>query len=358
MTSRRYDLDWLRVIAVFLLVPFHSALIFIHDPNVVMYVKDEASSSALNYFAGWLHQFHMPLLFYIAGAATFFSLQKRRAGQYVRERFLKLLIPAVAGIVLIIPPITYIALLSNGESVGFWQHFVDFWQFKGANLGGLDGKFTPAHLWFLLYLFVFSLIGLPFFTLFKQDKVIGKCGKGWAWVIFITVFIILAASAMLNLLGDKNPVYYFLVFFAGYLFMMNGNIQDIIHKCAPWFLLVAIFCTMVSQYSLIHIENGTLSFLVGQLTRWTWLLCVLGFGHRCLKNGNNPLKYLSGASYPFYIFHLLFNTIIGYYIIRLPLSVGLKYSIIVILTITVTMLFYEIVKRIPGVRFLFGITKR
>lgn len=79
--TRRVDLDWLRVLAVLLLVPFHNAVIFIHDPQAVMYVKDEIGSSFLNHFAGWIHQFHMPLLFYVSGAATYFSLKKRETGQ-------------------------------------------------------------------------------------------------------------------------------------------------------------------------------------------------------------------------------------------------------------------------------------
>lgn len=119
---RRTDLDWLRVLAVLLLVPFHSALIFILDPHVVMYVKDGVNSSFLNRFAGWIHQFHMPLLFYVSGAATYFSLKKRENGQYIKERFLKLLIPTMSGLLIIIPPITYITLMAKGNSVNFWQH--------------------------------------------------------------------------------------------------------------------------------------------------------------------------------------------------------------------------------------------
>ena len=70
--ARRVDLDWLRVLAVLLLVPFHSALIFIHDPQVVMYVKDEISSSFLNHFAGWIHQFHMHFYFMFQGQQHIF----------------------------------------------------------------------------------------------------------------------------------------------------------------------------------------------------------------------------------------------------------------------------------------------
>ena len=86
-----------------------------------------------------------------------------------------------------------------------------------------------------------------------------------------------------------------------------------------------------------------------------WLLTILGFGHRYINKNNNTLKYLSTASYSFYIFHLLLNTVVGFYIIKLPFGAGIKYSVIVVLTILSTFLVYEIVKRIPIIRFLFGI---
>ncbi len=360
-STRRVDLDWLRVLAVLLLVPFHSALIFIHEPHVVMYVKDELSSSFLNQFAGWIHGFHMPLLFYVSGAATFFSLKKRKGSQYIKERFLKILIPAVSGLVLIIPLITYIALIQKGDSVDFWQHFINFWQFGNADLTGMDGKFTPAHLWYLLFLFVFSLIGLPLFTMLKKDcstrfvkRMIDKTG---APVIITAIIVVSVMAASLNILGDKNPIYYFLLFFTGYLFMMDDRFQRTIDKYALLFLLIGISCTVILKFFYSFIGNETVAFIITNLNRWMWLLCILGYGHRGLKANNSLLKYLSSSSYPFYLFHLLLNTIVGYYIIQLPFSTGIKYPIIVILTIASTFLVYEIIKRIPGIRFLFGIKK-
>lgn len=359
--TRRTDLDWLRVLAVLLLVPFHSALIFIADPQVVMYVKDGVNSSFLNRFAGWIHQFHMPLLFYVSGAATFFSLKKRGGGQYIKERFLKLLLPAVSGLLIIIPPITYIALIAKGNSVDFGQHFVNFWQFGNMDLTGMDGRFTPAHLWFLLFLFVFSLAGLPFFLLLKKPGRVallkGIIDKTGVPVIILVIFILLTLAASLNILGDKNPVYYFLTFFCGYLFMLDGRFQHTIDQYAWLFLATAVSCEIIRQFSYSFISNETVVFIIGNLNRWMWLPCILGFGHRSLKADNGALKYLSAASFPFYIFHLLLNTIVGFYIIKLPLGVEIMYSIIVVLTILSTFLVYGLVKHIPVIRFLFGIKK-
>ena len=96
--ERRYDLDWLRVFGVLLLVPFHVALIFVLNPNSIMYIKDVVNSPVLDEAAGFVHMWHMPLLFMISGGATYFALGFRSAGQYIRERFLRLFIPFLFGV--------------------------------------------------------------------------------------------------------------------------------------------------------------------------------------------------------------------------------------------------------------------
>jgi glucan biosynthesis protein C len=106
--ERRYDLDWLRVLGVLLLVPFHVALIFVLDPKSIMYIKDVVNSPALDEAAGFVHMWHMPLLFIISGSATYFALGFRSAGQYLRERFLRLLVPFLFGVLTFVPLTTYI----------------------------------------------------------------------------------------------------------------------------------------------------------------------------------------------------------------------------------------------------------
>jgi len=94
-SERRYDLDGLRVLGVLLLIPFHVALIFVLDPNAIMYIKDVVNSRVLEVAAGFVHMWHMPMLFIISGSATYFAFGFRSAGQYVRERFLRLFTPIV-----------------------------------------------------------------------------------------------------------------------------------------------------------------------------------------------------------------------------------------------------------------------
>ncbi len=161
--TRRYDLDWLRIIAVFLLVPFHSALIFSLNPRDVVYIKDVIESRALIALAGFINLWHMPLLFVIAGTSSWFALEKRAAGQYLSERVRRLLIPAVFGILLLVPLMTYTHFLGQPERPDFWAYYAGFFRINPNDLTGVAGTFTPAHLWFIVFLFVFSLLGLPLF---------------------------------------------------------------------------------------------------------------------------------------------------------------------------------------------------
>lgn len=101
----------------------------------------------------------MPMLFFIAGASTQFALEKRILKDYFQERIKRLLIPIIFGIIVIIPPQTYLARLWRKESnLNYFEHLKFFF----TNIGdftGFDGGFTPAHLWFIAYLFVVSIVG-------------------------------------------------------------------------------------------------------------------------------------------------------------------------------------------------------
>lgn len=88
---RRHDLDWLRVLAVLLLIPFHSARVF--DVWDDFYVKNADRSEGLTWgVIGLLEPWHMALLFVLAGAASWYALGHRTSGGYLGERFHRLLI--------------------------------------------------------------------------------------------------------------------------------------------------------------------------------------------------------------------------------------------------------------------------
>jgi glucans biosynthesis protein C len=361
-SARRYDLDWLRVLAVLLLVPFHAALIFVLNPASIMYIKDSVNSEFLDRMAGVIHQFHMPLLFIISGAATWLALGFRRAGQYLRERVLRLLVPFLFAMLVLLPPMTYITRLARGEGISFGAHYLGFFRINPDDFGGYYGHWTPAHTWFIIFLFIYSVVALPIFLWLRGERgqrvAVGLAGF-FARRLALLLFVIpLALAAATDLLGAQNPIYYLFVFLIGYLLMTDSRYQQALDRDALIYLVFGLLFEIARQtwrtgyaeWSLLWIVRG----LVQQSTRLLLTFAILGFGHRLLQRNIKALRYLSEVSFPFYILHLPVTTLVGYFLIRLDTVIAVKYLLIVALSVLLTLAVCELVKRVGVLRFLFG----
>ena len=71
--KRRYDLDWLRMIAFALLMLFHTGMLF---STWSWHVKNLETSDYFDYVMRFLHSWRMPLLFFISGSAVWFAMDQ------------------------------------------------------------------------------------------------------------------------------------------------------------------------------------------------------------------------------------------------------------------------------------------
>jgi glucans biosynthesis protein C len=358
--ERRYDLDWLRVLGVLLLIPFHVALIFVFDPFTIMYIRDTVNSRTLAEVTGFIHMWHMPMLFMISGAATYFALGFRSAGVYIRERFLRLFIPLAFGVLTFVPFTIY---LQHSDIVSFQEGYAKFFRIDLEQLDGMNGAFTPAHLWFILYLFVFSLVGLPIFLWLRSEKgkrAIAALGKIIQTPLGLFLWgIPLTLAAATGILGDMNPLYYFLIFFYGFVLASDVRFQHSIDKLTWITLAFGILAAVLNMIAPIGkyapwTVQWTLLGLIYQMGRWALTLAVLGLGHRFLNRTSNALSYASEAAMPFYLLHMTFSVVTGYFVIQLNAPVMIKYPLIVLIATGLTLAAYELVRRWNVARWLFG----
>src|SRR5438552_14084081 len=112
-TTRRPDIDWLRVLAVYLLFVFHVGKVF--DPAPFYHLRNADLSFDMLVLCGFISLWHMPLFFLLAGWSAVASLQTRGNRGFVVERVRKLAIPLVVGSALRGLPIKYLELRSGPD---------------------------------------------------------------------------------------------------------------------------------------------------------------------------------------------------------------------------------------------------
>jgi hypothetical protein len=154
---RQYYLDWLRVLSIFLVFVYHSARIFGFES---FHINNARAYAGADSFTVTLTIVGMPLLFLVAGASAFLSLGKTPAGRYLKERVLRLLVPFAVGMLTHIPIQVYLERVNHGQFSGNLFEFLPHY-FEGFY--GLGGNFAwmGLHLWFLMMLFLYTLLSMP-----------------------------------------------------------------------------------------------------------------------------------------------------------------------------------------------------
>ncbi|HIH62207.1 MAG TPA: acyltransferase family protein [Methanobacteriales archaeon] len=363
---RKYYLDNLRWLIILLLFPYHVLLIY---SNIGSYYFHAANSVIANTFILSLAPWFMQLLFTIAGIATYYSLKKRSASEYLKERISKLLIPTVAGIILVIPVSVYFGSLYSGYTGSFLAFYSDFFIHWLPNL---KSGLIIGHLWFLLYLFIVSLVALPIIIEYKNGKWKVLPEKVTIPKLLLLIIALAFGSLFLNLYPEKSIIQFFLVFIFGYFLLANEEVQRKLED-KRWplfisFLAITVLYLLISVPNLNSTGNSNTEFsfqsILGAFIMkifensimWLGVLGVMGIGKHYLEFKNLKTLYLSAVSFPIYIFHLAWINIFAYYIINwIPNQIPFQIILIMCLGFIFTIATIEVVRRIKGFRFLFGI---
>ena len=351
---RKYYIDNLRWIIILLLFPFHAMQIW--NGGEGFYVWSHADT-ILHTIATTMSPWFMTLLFVIAGMSSKYALQKRTSKQFMKERTKKLLIPFVFGTLVLAPIMTYIAEIFFNEYTGsyLYQYYLFFT--KETDLTGYKGGFTPGHFWFLLYLFVISFVAL--FIINTQKKYfpkfrINKIPYGVLILLFIPEWLM---THILDISG-KSLGQFLSLFLFGFYIMSEESVLKTVEKYRFTSLLLWITSSVLFAY--VYIFKGVANEWVAILyvfTGWLGILALLGIGRANLNIRNKISTYFTQASFPIYIIHQVVLVVVGYFILKMPIGVFAQFWLIVISSFFITMMMYEVIRKIPYVRTVFGISE-
>lgn len=366
LDSRLLFLDWLRILAFGVLVLYHVGMVYV---TWDFHVKSPAAGRTLEPWMLLSGPWRMSLIFMVSGAATAFMLRRNEPLRtMIRRRSARLLLPLLCGVVLVVPPQSYVEVV---QKLGYAGTYLDF---LGLYFRGYRG-FCPQghclilptwnHLWFLPYLWVYTMVLLA--VVAAHPRWLERAGAAvqrWLsgaglWVL--PVGLILAVRLALfqrfpstHALVDDwyNHATYFPMFLAGVLFAQGAGLWDRL-AAARWPALVAA----VTGWALLVLlrPKGFTGHTVVAAFHWSALVATLGWARHCLQRDHPWRETLSEAVFPVYLLHQTVIVVASPVLFRWqwpPLAEGLA---LVGLTLAVSAAGYGIARHAGGLRIWFGL---
>jgi peptidoglycan/LPS O-acetylase OafA/YrhL len=335
--ARRHDIEWLRVVGMAAVFLVHVGLVFV--PWIRWHVQSPERSPALGQLVLALAPWVMPLFMALAGQSAWYSLQRRAPRAFVAERARHILLPLAGGVLVLVPPQVYLERRLSGRFTG---SFLEFYPHFFAGLYP-RGNFSWHHLWFLAYLFVFSVAALPLFAWLRRER-----GRRWwdrlaalAWVpgglLALTLPLVVSRVAISEAIACAggtaadwhNRSLLPGAFVAGY---MMGADERFVRAAARWWPVLALVAAATSSLLFVHAARGdpvatlpppctpssALFWGLYALCGSCWTLTWFGVARHLTGRGGAVLRRVSDAVFPFYMLHQPVIVAMAYLVARNP----------------------------------------
>lgn len=350
--NKRIDyIDNLRWMTVSLLIIFHAAVAYNTwgESNYIYFKRVKSIASIVTFIDPWF----MPLMFLLAGASSFYSLKKRGYSAFMRERFLRLGIPLLFGLLVLNPVLSYIAdLTHNGFSGGFFMHYRIYFS-RFTDLTGYDGGFTLGHLWFVFILLIISLISCVIIRL--AESIPEKKRKT---VVNITgVLLSVAATATFDIKYFGKPLIMFLcVYLLGYFHFSTRNFVTRLAKF-KWIYVMLFLAVSIADVVLYIYAEGFkhlntvcyyASFVLG-------IIALVSLAHDYLDFSNRFTVFNTKISYVFYIIHFPAVILCQYVLSLTHMNCIANFILTVLITYPLTYGLCFVIEKTKVIRVLFGL---
>jgi peptidoglycan/LPS O-acetylase OafA/YrhL len=379
--DRRYDLDWIRVGAFFLLILYHVGMFYVPWE---WHVKSPHPVEALEPFMLLTNPWRLTLLFLVSGAATRFMADKVSVGKLTGARVARLLPPLVFAMVVIVPPQSYYQVVEYiaahpGTSLtvdNFWVRYMT----ASGHWCSPDGcLITPTynHMWFVAYLFIYTLVLAGLLLAWKRLGEHIQAGaervlNGLGLVVWPVLFLGLLRATLYVRYGETHALvgdyYVHAVSFSAFLLGFGLAKSEVLRErltAARWPALAVAIMAFAGWATFVWIYRGDTPIpspelklvmrFVQPAQAWCAIVAILGFGAKHLNRDAPALLYLTLGVFPFYLVHQTLIVVMAHHLAKLALPQPLEALILIVLTFAGCFATYEITRRIPGVRMLFGL---
>jgi surface polysaccharide O-acyltransferase-like enzyme len=305
-----------------------------------------------------LYPWFMPLLFILAGISARYALEKKSAKEWFKARTRKLLVPGTIG------------LFVFHWMTGYFNTAV------GRGLGVFDGLPAVAKyglmaisgtgpLWFVQLLWLLSLVLLAIRAWDKKDKLWNACGKlNIVWIILLGVLFWASAQTLIKhprpesadgLLNLYKPAFYLISFLLGYFVFSHEEVQQKIKQAWIPLLGCAVVAGTVLIVTTFGQDNTSALYMSSPLNcLYGWLACLamMAWFQAKFDYTGKFAGYMTRTSFGLYVVHYLVVASLGYMMkMYTQLPPVAMYVILTLAVFTLSPLLYEILHRIPFIRW-------
>jgi peptidoglycan/LPS O-acetylase OafA/YrhL len=344
-TNRRYDIDWLRVIAIGLLLIYHIGIGFQPFGVLIGFIQSNKPLESLWVPLSMLNIWRIPLLFFVSGMGVCFAIRKRSWKQLLLERARRILLPFLFGMFAIVPLHIILWQLYYNQEIAYTIH--------------------PVHLWFLANIFIYVLLLSPLFFYLKKNEN-GKIhralqklfNKPWGLLVVVAAFVLEAIVVKPQIFETYAMTLHgfimgLLAFLFGFLFVYSGeafwrSVSRL--RCLTLSLALGLFLFRYIEFKLIAPR-----YLLA-IESNMWIFAAFGFANKYLQKPGKALDYLTQAAYPVYIIHMFFLYLGSFLIMPLDITPWFQLILIVAFTFLGSFALYELlIRRVRFLRPLFGL---
>lgn len=374
--GRQFGLDWLRIGVFILLIFYHTGMFFNTEG---WHAKSLNANDVMEPFMWLSSPWRLPLLFLISGVAMRFLSDKLGSGKFALDRVWRLFPVILFGMYVIVPPQSYSELRIAGIiEPGWW----DFYRQYAGDWAGPWELHTPTwnHLWYVVYLFVYSLLLAPFFPLLRKLadseplRAAGRAAsRGWTGIAALLCLPLLPFLIVRFTLSDSFPTTHALfddwakhanslaMVLIGYFMARNEGVWRTVDRALPvaGTLTAALMAYLFWAYTNIEVALGDPILLwiarIGRIVfAWMIILTLLGAARRWLNRDGPVRRYLTAAVFPWYILHQTIIVATGFAIRDAGFGVWTEFAIVTTATFGGCIIGFEVLRHIPVLRLVMG----
>lgn len=364
--ERRYELDWLKILAVGLVPVAHTLLFFTNTPY---HLKNAVLSPQVDVITALLAVSIMPLFFIISGMSTAYSMRLLSNRQLLKSRILRLLVPFLFGLLTLAAVNSYYEALADGRFSGGFFDFYPTYFSAGYGWGGVF-PWWGHHLYYLLVLFVYIVLGLPLFRWLLDparsdwiDRAAGLLSRpGALYLLMVPIAIIEfldpLAAQQLPRMGGWHMFSYFPFLGYGFLFALSQRFPTAFAAQQKLAAILVILMLVLGVPLLSGGDLGPAVLVALGIYGWSVVILLINIGQRWLRHPSRWLPLLAELALPLYIVHQAIQIAIGAQVLPLELSIAAKITLILATSIPLSLLAAALIRLTNPTRILFGLKPR